>query len=36
MRAFDPQATLAVHCGNGFDAGWSIPSVVAQDYADII
>src|ERR1700731_3872762 len=23
MRAFDPQETLAVHCGNGFDAGLS-------------
>jgi hypothetical protein len=21
--AFDPSATLAVHCGNGFDAGFS-------------
>jgi hypothetical protein len=21
--AFDPTATLAVHCGNGFDAGFS-------------
>ena len=23
MRAFDPSATLAVHCGNGIDAGFS-------------
>jgi putative tryptophan/tyrosine transport system substrate-binding protein len=23
MRAFDPQETLDVHCGNGFDAGFS-------------
>ena len=23
MRAFDPSATLAVHCDNGFDAGFS-------------
>jgi hypothetical protein len=21
LSAFDPTATLAVHCGNGFDAG---------------
>jgi hypothetical protein len=21
--AFDPSATLAVHCGNGFDAGFN-------------
>jgi hypothetical protein len=23
MQTIDPQATLAVHCGNGFDAGFS-------------
>jgi hypothetical protein len=23
LSAFDPTATLAVHCGNGFDAGFS-------------
>ncbi len=23
LSAFDPQRTLAVHCGNGFDAGFS-------------
>jgi hypothetical protein len=23
LSAFDPSATLAVHCGNGFDAGFS-------------
>ena len=23
MRAFDPQETLAVHCGNGFNADFS-------------
>jgi hypothetical protein len=23
LSANDPQATLAVHCGNGFDAGFS-------------
>jgi hypothetical protein len=23
LSAYDPQATLAVHCGNGFDAGFS-------------
>jgi hypothetical protein len=23
LSAFDPIATLAVHCGNGFDAGFS-------------
>jgi hypothetical protein len=23
LSAFDPKATLAVHCGNGFDAGFS-------------
>src|SRR5215510_13346975 len=23
MSAFDPKQTLAVHCGNGFDAGFS-------------
>jgi hypothetical protein len=23
LSAFDPTATLAVHCGNGFDAGSS-------------
>jgi hypothetical protein len=22
MSAFDPKRTLAVHCGNGFDAGF--------------
>jgi hypothetical protein len=22
--AIDPSATLAVHCGNGFDAGFSL------------
>jgi hypothetical protein len=22
LSAFDPTATLAVHCGNGFDAGF--------------
>jgi hypothetical protein len=28
MRAFDPSVTLAVHCGNGFDAGFSPIKVV--------
>jgi hypothetical protein len=28
MRAIDPSATLAVHCGNGFDAGFSPIKVV--------
>jgi hypothetical protein len=23
MRAFDPKRTAVVHCGNGFDAGFS-------------
>ena len=23
LSVFDPTATLAVHCGNGFDAGFS-------------
>jgi hypothetical protein len=23
FNTIDPQATLAVHCGNGFDAGFS-------------
>jgi hypothetical protein len=23
LSAYDPTATLAVHCGNGFDAGFS-------------
>jgi hypothetical protein len=23
LSAFDPSATLAVHCGNSFDAGFS-------------
>jgi hypothetical protein len=23
LSAFDPTATLTVHCGNGFDAGFS-------------
>jgi hypothetical protein len=23
LSAFDPSATLALHCGNGFDAGFS-------------
>jgi hypothetical protein len=23
MSAFDPKRTLAVHCGNGFDAGFN-------------
>jgi hypothetical protein len=23
LSALDPKATLAVHCGNGFDAGFS-------------
>jgi hypothetical protein len=23
LSAFDPTATLAVHCGNGFDAGFN-------------
>jgi hypothetical protein len=23
LSAYDPSATLAVHCGNGFDAGFS-------------
>jgi len=23
LSAFDPTATLAVHCGNGFDAGFT-------------
>jgi hypothetical protein len=23
LSAFDPERTLAVHCGNGFDAGFS-------------
>jgi hypothetical protein len=24
LSAFDPTATLAVHCGNGFDAGFGL------------
>jgi hypothetical protein len=24
LSAFDPTATLAVHCGNGFDGGFSL------------
>jgi hypothetical protein len=24
LSAFDPTATLAVHCGNGFEAGFSL------------
>jgi hypothetical protein len=27
MFAFEPYATLAVHCGNGFDAGFSSQSI---------
>jgi len=23
LSAYDPERTLAVHCGNGFDAGFS-------------
>src|SRR5450759_807142 len=30
LSAYDPSATLAVHCGNGFDAGFSPIKVLVK------
>ena len=32
MSAFDPKRTWAVHCGNGFDAGFSPVKVLLSQY----